>query len=280
MKKIRLIDACFPTNPSSIAGDNVWRGPEHFEWCREGGNSLTTFYTNWMVKEAWVTYSSHPLKVVWLLEPPSIHDWPYEYVAKRRNDFEAILTYDKCLLDSGDSRFKFAPHGGSWIDWDLWGMYEKTKDVCMIVSDKKDSEGHKLRHEIANEFGDRIDVYGPSYQKFDRKFDVLRHYRYCVVVESVKMDYYFSEKLIDPISVGCMPIYWGCPSIGNYFDIRGITRFYGVRNLFGQLRNLTKQFWIRHYEKNLDAIKENLETAKQYRMPEDWMFEHYPELFR
>ncbi len=277
-KKIRLVDACFPGNPSSIAGDNVWRGPEHFEWCREECDSLATWYTNWMLKQA--TFAS-PMNIAWLLEPPSVQDWPYKWATDNWKMFNVVLTYDRDLLAKWDkNRFKFAPHGGSWIDWDLWGMYEKTKDVCMIVSDKKESEGHKLRHEIAKEFGDRIDVYGPSYQKFDRKFDVLRDYRYCVVVESVKMDYYFSEKLIDPISVGCMPIYWGCPSIGDYFDEDGIFQLNGENEyLMNELRNIMEAIEMWH-PLFLEQRTKNLETAKQYRMPEDWMFEHYPELFK
>ncbi len=278
MKKIRLIDACFPGNPSSIAGDNVWRGPEHFEWCRKWCDSLYTWFTNWTVDQV---ANYFPKKVAWLIEPPSIETWPYRYIPTHRFYFDAILTYDKRLLDTNDNRFKFAPHGGSWIDWDLWGMYEKTKDVCMIVSDKKESEGHKLRHEIAKEFGDRIDVYGPSYQRFDRKFDVLRDYRYCVVVESVKMDYYFSEKLIDPISVGCVPVYWGCPSINEYFESAGIICFNDQQEL-GRIIEGGKATGgnVGDYRERKSAIEANLETAKQYRMPEDWMYEHYEELFR
>ena len=235
---------------------------------------MTTFYTNWTIEKAYYVFD--PIKVAWLLEPPSIQDWPYNWIAANPGLFDYVLTYDKRLLDLGDSRVKFAPHGGSWIDWDLWGTYEKTKDVCMIVSDKMDSEGHKLRHEIANEFGDRIDVYGPSYQKFDRKFDVLRHYRYCVVVESVKMDYYFSEKIIDPISVGTIPIYWGCPSISRYFEDSGGVAFEAVNDIATILDKMTNT----RYERLRSVLDGNLETAKQYRMPEDWMFEHYPELFR
>lgn len=280
MKKIRLIDACFPGNPSSIAGDNVWRGPTHFEWCREECDSLSTWFTNWTVLSRKTLF--YPNRVAWLLEPPwsteSIDKkWPYQAAADYRNQFAAIITYDDRLINSGDSRFKFAPHGGSWIDWDLWGMYEKNKDVCMIVSDKNESEGHKLRHEIAKEFGERIDVYGPSYKRFDRKFDVLRDYRYCVVVESVKMDYYFSEKLIDPISVGTIPIYWGCPSIGKWFFEGGIIQFSDIDQIDGILKMIASPH---HYPDKEVEILRNCGAAEEFRMPEDYMFKHYPELFK
>ncbi len=275
MNKIRIHDSCFPQNNSAACSeDNAHRTPTYFEWCREKCDSLYTWFTNWTIRDPKVI--GYPARVAWLLEPPSIENWPYKWILRNRNIFDAILTYDKRLLELNDNRFKFCPHGGSRIDWDLWGMYEKTRDVCMIVSDKKDSEGHKLRHRIAEEFGDRIDVYGPSYQHFDSKFDVLKDYQYCVVVESVKMDYYFSEKLIDAISVGCIPIYWGCPSIDEYFDIRGILDF----DVPFRLGQWLEKVGVEDYELRMKFGEVNLETAKQYRMPEDWMFERYEELFR
>ena len=98
MKKIRLIDGCFPGNPSSIAGDNVWRGPQHFEWCRDDPcDSFTTFYTNWVLTEA--TQHNSPVKIAWLLEPPSIQEWPYSWVSKAASMFNAILLMiNGCLM--------------------------------------------------------------------------------------------------------------------------------------------------------------------------------------
>ncbi len=114
MKKIRLIDGCFPGNHSSIAGDNVWRGPQHFEWDRGSGESLYTWFTNWTLRD--VTHGHLRPRIAWLLEPPSINFWPYVVASEDRNKFDAIMTYDKHLLDAGDNRFKFAPHGGRWMD--------------------------------------------------------------------------------------------------------------------------------------------------------------------
>jgi len=278
-EKIRLIHACFPqTNSAACSEDNAERKPQHFEWCRESCDSLYTWFTNWTLRTPDI--GKYPARVAWLLEPPSIQDWPYKWTLRNREKFDAIMTYDKRLLELGDNRFKFCPHGGSRIDWDLWGIYPKTKDVCMIVSDKKESEGQKLRHMIAQEFGDRIDVYGPSYTPFKRKFEVLKDYRYCVVVESIKMDYYFSEKFIDAVSVGCMPIYWGCPSIEQKFGFVSI-QFDNLASLAGILLALFPfvkahpECWTEEF-----GLANFIEKAKQYRMPEDWMFAEYSELLR
>jgi len=90
------------------------------------------------------------------------------------------------------------------------------------------------------------------------------------------MDYYFSEKLIDAISVGCIPIYWGCPSIWLKFQV---TPFENFVELQSWLMNLSIPAYSITYKNRTEEIGLNLETAKQYRMPEDWMFAEYPELF-
>jgi hypothetical protein len=50
--------------------------------------------------------------------------------------------------------------------------------------------------------------------------DVLRFH---IVIENIRRDYYFSEKLVTALAAGCVPIYWGCPSIAHFFDSEGMT---------------------------------------------------------
>ena len=49
----------------------------------------------------------------------------------------------------------------------------------------------------------------------------MRH-RYHIVIENVRSDYYFSEKLVTAVAAGCVPVYWGCPSIARFFDPDGM----------------------------------------------------------
>ncbi len=59
---------------------------------------------------------------------------------------------------------------------------------------------------------------GRGYKTLERQADGLAPYRYSVVIENVQERDYFSEKLIDAILCKTVPIYWGCPNIGDYFD--------------------------------------------------------------
>jgi len=255
------------------AGENVDVAPKHFRWCRNVCDSVTTFYTDAHLLDA--VQDFRPRRVALLIEPPSHSNTHYEIVLKHRESFHTILTYDGRLLSFGDTRFKFYPFGGSWIDRAKWGLHPKTKSVCMIASKKKTAPGHLLRHEIARRFGSSIDLYGTGYDPIDSKADALREYRYAIVVESVRMDRYFSEKLVDALSMGTVPIYYGAPSVGEFFDRRGIIIFTSIPELDLILEDIGED----DYASRSEAIKANVEKCAEYAVPEDWMFEHYEELF-
>ena len=63
-----------------------------------------------------------------------------------------------------------------------------------------------------------MDVMGGGYDPFERKSDGLAPYRYSVVIENVQERNYFSEKLIDALLCDTVPIYWGCPNLGDFID--------------------------------------------------------------
>jgi hypothetical protein len=62
-------------------------------------------------------------------------------------------------------------------------------------------------------------------------------------MENCKKDYYFTEKLIDCFRTKTIPIYWGCPSIGTFFDVNGILTFNTVEELKSILLNLTNEYY-------------------------------------
>lgn len=260
--QVRIFDNSFSPfgKSASLLQENKDVSPTHFEWAWDDNEAVdgVTFYTDGEIKNA-----TRPNAIAWLLEPPHLRSENYAYALQNSSRFDTILTYDRRFLAiCGNARFY--PFGGSSIAFEKWGLYPKTKDVCMILSDKKTTEGHKFRHEIAAQFGDRIDLYGAGVGKpFDSKFDVLKDYRYCIVVESGRSDWYFTEKLIDCFSVGTIPIYWGCPDIERFFDLFGILLFFNSHDL--QLIITTE--WT--YSKFGPYKQANIVSAMKYRVCED-----------
>ena len=116
-----------------------------------------------------------------------------------------------------------------------------------------------------------MDVYGRGYKPVEHKLEALAPYRYSVVIENIREPNYFTEKIVDCFASGTVPIYWGCPNIGQFFDVRGIISFGNLR----ELRAAFKTLGPADYNSKLDAIKTNLGSVLKYRTPEDWIWLNY-----
>jgi hypothetical protein len=79
------------------------------------------------------------------------------------------------------------------------------------------------------------------------------------------MYHYFTEKLIDCLLMKCIPVYWGCLNIGNYFNIDGFAVFNSLKEL-GQYK-LSKSF----YNDRKHAIEENFKIATKYISSDDYL---------
>lgn len=102
---------------------------------------------------------------------------------------------------------------------------EKTRNLCVITSDKDFTEGHKKRLEftaqLKDALGDKVDVYGRGFNDFDSKWELLSPYRYAVVIENFAGDDFLTEKLPDAWLAHCLPFFHGCPNLGRYFPADG-----------------------------------------------------------
>ena len=170
-------------------------------------------------------------------------------------------------MDTGKP-FEFVPFGCCWISPEDQKIYNKTKNLSIISSNKTSTDGHRLRHEIISKYKDSMDVYGRNYNPIEFKIDGLKDYRFQVVVENCKRDYWFTEKLIDCFRSGTIPIYWGCPSIGDFFDLDGIITFDSVDELLEIIKNCDNNL----YNSKLESVNNNFNISKNYILPDDHIF--------
>lgn len=138
--------------------------------------------------------------------------------------FFRVLTFNETLLSQIPNGV-FFPLGSTWVpEWrDL--RLDKIRDISLIASAKRDSSGHQLRHRIkdwASRAGVPVEVMGRGYAPFDRKAEGLAPYRFSVVIENLREENYFSEKLVDALLCETVPIYWGCPNIARFVPPQGI----------------------------------------------------------
>lgn len=230
-----------------------------FIWNRKIDYSKLTVITDYLLHNSY----RYPNKIAWLIEPKTIVPQLYNKIKTEYEDYKFIFTHDKDLLKI-DDKFKFIPVGGSWIYKRDQKIYKKSKLLSIIASSKTMTEGHKLRHAVIDKFKSEMDIYGRDINTIKYKLQGLLNYRFQIVIENGNYDYYFTEKLIDCFVTGTIPIYWGCPSIGDFFNKNGILSFSTITDLENIIYTLSTD----KYEEMLPYAKENFELAKKYLLSE------------
>ena len=158
-------------------------------------------------------------------EPRAIHGHHMrllEMFSHRR--FFRVLTGDPALIAAIPNAVAF-PMGGTWVPHWRDVACDKRAMCSLIASAKRSQPGHRLRHAVvewARGTGAEIEIMGRGYRPFSDKAEGLAPYRYSVVIENVREPGYFSEKLVDALLCGTVPIYWGAPDIGRFFDTRAM----------------------------------------------------------
>lgn len=106
-------------------------------------------------------------------------------------------------------------------------VFDKTKLISAITSNKTSSEGHRKRIEflkkIERNLGCEIEVFGRGFREIEDKWDAICDFKYHVVIENCACDDYWTEKLADSFLGGAYPFYSGCPNIFDYFPDKSLT---------------------------------------------------------
>lgn len=262
---VGLADKLFDHATSAANGDLKIK-PKNLNFDRSSNAHTVKFFTDQSLDDA--KFDNSKVKVAWILESPAYFPVLHEKLkySHHQKYFNYILTSSKSLLEN-NKKFIFCPNGGTWIKPSDWKIYKKSKMLSIIASGKDGMKGHKLRNGVLEAYKDKMDVYGRKYKELENKIDGIKPYRYQIVIENCKEDYYFTEKLIDCFATGTVPIYWGCPSIGNFFDIGGIITFDSIEQLGEIIQMLSPD----DYESRLYSVKINLEKAKEFAVIEDYI---------
>ena len=268
-KKVKVVDSTFSHNPAiGFAGERVGETPQAFRWDTSPGDAPVKVFTDIRLKEA--LDDPCPKKIALLLECPAVNPGMYSWILEHKDVFHTVLTHQEELVYRGKP-FKFYPFGGSWIG--EWGIFPKSKMVSMLVSEKRLTHGHRLRHEAAKM--DLIDAYGSGVGRHVKsKAEALRDYRFAVIIENDDSNWWFTEKLVDCCSQGTIPLYRGCPKIGEFFHLGGFIRWQELDELAAILRSLRPE----DYDNRMIAVYENLKRARKYQCAEDWIVDHYGDL--
>ena len=200
-------------------------------------------------------------------EPSTLYGNNYQFVRENLDCFDLVfVTYPEYAATvKNPEKVVYFPGGGrSYVHQHDWSIYPKTKNITSIVSSKRELFGHCLRHLIK----DTLQKVNPSAVDYNNppiteKILGTKDYRFDLAIENC--DYAaFSEKLTDPMLVGCVPIYWtGLDT--NYldmFDKSGIVIFKDHVELLAMIQS--NFFTEELYNSKIEAIKYNFEVAQRY----------------
>jgi hypothetical protein len=232
----------------------------------------------------------NPYNILIVHEPNElfgIHNW----VKINHQAFSAILTWSEDILNSCPNAVWF-DHGArseddEWVD-SFKDVFDKKFEVSFLSGAKELIEGHRFRQEIYK-LEEQITIpkkwfyvledfdwddykkggIGRSVSEKSATFNNIPK-RICynesmfhIAVENTKQNNWYTEKIGDAFASKTIPIYWGCPNIGDYFDERGIITFNTKEELINIVNNLTPEV----YESMKPYIEINYQLVKESYFP-------------
>lgn len=249
--------------------------PKQFDWTSDD-HPVKVFIDGGIA--AGMSYQKKPgeRKIAWVCESRAIFHsmhlprevWEANLI-QIANCFDLFFTSEKEIIGK-HSNIRYCPAGSNlpWIKEQE--IYHKTKMTSLIASRKRFAFGHAIRHSLAEKWKDSVDLYGGVLDSkrignstWD-KLDGVKDYRFSIVVENDKYETYYTEKLTDCFATGTIPVYWGAPDIGEFFNPDGIitlTSEFDITTLTPEL-----------YESKLEAVKDNFNRVKDLKSADDELF--------
>lgn len=195
-------------------------------------------------------------------EPPAIHERYYRLLPWIHRRYHRILSHSPRVLAACPNA-RYVPHGNSWLRRAVDPDAPKSERIALIASAKRSTEGHRLRHRIAawsRRAAPDLALLGGGYRPLDDKAEGHLPYRFSVVIENSREPGYFTEKLVDSLLCGSVPIYWGAPDIDRYFDPAGMIACASE----AELREAIRWADTADFEARRPALRGNHGRAERY----------------
>lgn len=217
-----------------------------------------------------------------------------EYIVANKDKYKYILTYNQTIL-SACPNARLCLYGTSWITKEDWeSVSEKEWLITSITGTQNKTPAHQFRRSIYdNQYKipsttpilfyrscsgfDQLKDFGHnpiltstpdnpscknSHGNKPAKIQVLKKSQFHIAIENSSQPNYFSEKLCDALITKNIPIYYGSPNIGDFFDTTGwiLLNSTDTDAVYKQLENLNRDY----YNKYLDVINKNFKTVMKY----------------
>lgn len=262
-QQINLIGGGFSHSPSTSGFE-----PLYMEWVKGDQTAPISIYVDESLK-----YKTNPntKNYAWLCESKTINSdlyiWCENNIDFLKLNYRYVFTHDLELSKKSEIFKLVQCSGKSFIDLKDSKIYEKTKLVSMIASNKVMCEEHIYRQKMIDKYSSDCDHFGRGYLEIGNIVDGLKDYCFSFVFENATYPNMFTEKITNCFMCGTIPIYYGMNNIGDFFNSEGIIR-------------LNDDFDINHlsfelYNSKIASIKENFNKSNTLLVAEDYIYLNY-----
>jgi hypothetical protein len=196
------------------------------------------------------------------------------HVMKYPHTYSYVFTYHQEILDN-NPKSRFFLGNSTWVG--PRGAENKRFAVSTVVGGKTAvmRPGYDIRHELwrrekqitipkefylssENKFPDGEYASHPFILKDVKQpmFDCMFH----IAIENVYLNNHFTEKLIDCFYTHTIPIHWGTPNIGDYFNKDGMFEVNNLDEMVAVCNSLTPGI----YQSKLEVIEENYQRVLEH----------------
>lgn len=236
----------------------------------------------------------NPINILLINEPNEFFGF-HTYAQQYGHLYSAVLSWNSDINLPNSEIF---PHGERNIDLEYCKSFEDKErvfEVNFLRGVLNKIEGHHLRHRIfdkeseikiphkwypylsdfnheKNNRPDGADAPNGNPIEGEGKKELWnRNAMFHVAVENSKHNNYFTDKIIDCFCTKTVPIYWGAPYIGDFYDDRGIIHFEDENELVDIINKLTPQDYY-DMKPFIDYNYERaLENSDFFKRIEEWI---------
>lgn len=166
-----------------------------------------------------------------------------QHLLAHGNKYNAILTFDVDVLQKWHHAKLFTLYTETWLKENYYLDIDSTKKqykISCLVGGKRMTVGHDIR--LSMYFHQQFFHMYPfifyrscalpllpeittnpflESKECSAKHELFTTFQFHLAIENSRQHNYFTEKLIDCLISKTIPIYYGCPNIGSYFDTSG-----------------------------------------------------------
>lgn len=239
--------------------------PKYINWVKNGSAPISIYIDHSLKNNS----NTRTKNYGWLCESKTIntglYNWCISNIQHLKDNFISVFTHDVELPKISDIFVLTQCSSKSFLSYGE--VYDKTKLVSMIASNKKQCSSHIYRHEIINKFSNKCDHFGRGFNQLENKVDGLKDYCFSISMENGTYPNMFTEKITDCFMTGTIPIYYGLENIGDFFNTDGIIT---LNNDF-KIEDLSFEL----YHSKIEAVNENFKIANDMLLAEDYIYKNY-----